>query len=99
MSGRSSGAARVKESAPDLSEAAGPRDGDVVIARDSGVQIRFTLRQTPGAAQLHTASRDEAIRIARGFAQQAIVDVWYTNSGSHELLEAYRPDAICLQTS
>jgi hypothetical protein len=94
MSGASSGTARMRESAPDLAGATRPRDGDVIVARDSLAQIRFTLRQIPGGVQLHTRSRDEAIRIARGFAQEVIVDVWYSSSGTYELLEAYRrPDA------
>jgi hypothetical protein len=94
MSSGSSGTARVRETVAGLADTARPRDGDVMIARDSTSQIRFTLRQIPGAVQLHAASRDEAIRIACDFAQKTIVDVWYTSSGTDQLLEAYRrPDA------
>jgi hypothetical protein len=35
--------------------------------------------------------KDEAIRLARSFAQRHAVDLWYSEDGTYELLEAFRP--------
>lgn len=68
-----------------------PRDDDVVVTRESRSPINFfAIRQLPGGVQLNAASRDQAIRLARGFAMKFSVDVWYTEDGSVGLLETYR---------
>jgi hypothetical protein len=71
-------------------DAARPRDGDVIVSRESGSGGKYSVRQVPGDVQFHAAVRDEAIRLARSFAQKATVDLWYSDDGSHKLLEAYR---------
>jgi hypothetical protein len=60
--------------------------------QESHFDSRYTVRQLPATVQRLTASsRDEAVRIARGFAQKHAVDLWYTQDGTYRLLEAYRP--------
>ena len=71
-------------------DAARPRDGDVIVDRDSGAGGKYTVRQVPGDVQLHSSVRDEAIRLARGFAIKAGVDLWYIDDGPQTLLETYR---------
>jgi hypothetical protein len=69
-----------------------PRSGDVVVVREKDSAIHFTVRQLPATVQqLGASSRDEAIRLARGFAQTQAVDLWYSEDGTYRLLEAYRP--------
>jgi hypothetical protein len=70
---------------------AGPHDGDVVVTRESRSEVRYSVRQHPGSAQFSAAVRDEAVRLARSFAQKHAVDVWYSENGTHRLLEVYRP--------
>lgn len=67
-----------------------PRDGDVVVTRESRSPIVFTIRQLPGDVQLSASSRDDALRLARGFAMQNAVDLWYSEGEALRLLEAYR---------
>lgn len=67
-----------------------PRDGDVIVSRESGAGGKYAIRQAPGDVQLHASVRDEAIRLARGFAVKAAVDLWYTDDGPHRLLESHR---------
>jgi hypothetical protein len=67
-----------------------PRDGDIVITRESRSPITFTIRQWPGDVQLSASTRDAAIRLARGFALKNAVDVWYSEGETLRLLEAYR---------
>ena len=81
----------VSESADPTSGAA-PRSGDVVVVREKDSTIRYTVRQLPATVQkLGASSRDEAIRLARGFAQSQGVDLWHSEHGTYRLLEAYRP--------
>ena len=68
----------------------GPQDGDVVVRREARSPICFSVRQLPVVVQLGTSSRDEALRLAREFAQEHAVDVWYDDEGTFRLLEAYR---------
>jgi hypothetical protein len=82
-------AARVSGPSPIATDAARPRDGDVIVSRDSGSRGPYSVRQAPGDVQFHAAVRDEAIRLARRFAQKATVGLWYSDDGSHKLLEAY----------
>jgi len=75
---------------PIATDAARPRDGDVIVSRVSGAGGTYSVRQAPGDVQFHAAVRDEAIRLGRSFAQNVTVDLWYSEDGSHKLLEAYR---------
>jgi hypothetical protein len=71
-----------------------PQDGDVVVTQESESEseVRYTVRQLPATAQqFGSSSREEAIRLARGFAQGHAVDLWYHEGGTFRLLEAYRP--------
>lgn len=67
-----------------------PQDGDVVVTRESRSPIVFTIRQLPGDVQLSASSRDDALRLARGFAMKNAVDLWYSEGETLRLLEAYR---------
>ena len=67
-----------------------PRDGDVIVSRESRPGGKYAVRQVPGDVQFHASVRDEAIRLARGFAVKAAVDLWYADDGAHRLLETYR---------
>ena len=67
-----------------------PRDGDIVMTRESKSGASFTIRQVPGVVQLSAFVRDEAIRLARGFARENNVNLWYCEAGTDRLLEAYR---------
>jgi hypothetical protein len=67
-----------------------PRDGDVIVSRESRPGGKYAVRQVPGDVQFHASLRDEAIRLARGFAVKAAVDLWYADDGAHRLLETYR---------
>jgi len=71
-------------------DAARPRDGDVVVSHESRSGQKYSVRQVPGDVQFHASVRDEAIRLARGFAVKAAVDLWYAADGAHRLLEGYR---------
>jgi hypothetical protein len=69
-----------------------PRSGDVLVVREKDSAIRYTVRQLPATVQqLGASSRDEAIRLARGFARRQGVDLWHSEDGTYRLLEAYRP--------
>jgi hypothetical protein len=73
-----------------MDKAVSPRDGDVMVTRESRSPIVFTIRQLPGDVQLSASSRDDAIRLARGFAMKNAVDLWYSDGETPRLLEAYR---------
>jgi hypothetical protein len=60
------------------------------VTCESNSAVRYTLRQFPGVAQTSASTRDEAVRLARSFAQKRAVDVWYAENGRYRLLEAYR---------
>jgi hypothetical protein len=93
VTSRSSRAARLNAPLPTASNAGWPRDGDVIVRRESAGGGKYTVRQAPGNVQLHASARDEAIRLARGFAIRAAVDLWYADDGPQRLLEAYRKES------
>ena len=70
-----------------------PQDGDVVVTREAHSPVHYTVRQLPGLVQFSAAVRDQAVRLARSFAQRYRIDVWYGEDGTYRLLEAYRPRA------
>ncbi len=74
-----------------LCERSLPRDGDVLVTREAQSRVHYTVHQLPGMIQFSSAERDEAVRLARTFAQKYAVDVWYSDGMTHRLLEAYRP--------
>jgi hypothetical protein len=71
-----------------------PQQGDVVVTREAHSRVHYTVRQLPGIVQFSAAVRDEAVRLARSFAQQYRVDIWYSEDGACRLLEAYRPRTL-----
>lgn len=71
-------------------DVARPRDGDVVITRESRLPRKFTVRQLPCSAQMSMTVREEAVHLARRFAQEHGVDIWYSNDEHQRLLERYR---------
>ncbi len=73
-----------------MDERAVPLDGDVLITRESMSRVIFTVRQLPGGVQFSAPSREEAIRLVRGFAAKNAVDLWYCEGGTYTLVEAYR---------
>jgi hypothetical protein len=83
----------VSGSSPIATDAARPRDGDVIVSREAGAGGKYTVRQVPGDVQLHASVRAEAVRLARGFAIKAAVDLWYVDDGPQRLLEAYRKES------
>jgi hypothetical protein len=68
----------------------GPLEGDVVVTGEADVSPRFTVRQFPGVAQIGASTREQAVRMARAFAQVHRRDLWYSEDGHLRLLEAYR---------
>jgi hypothetical protein len=86
----SSRAVRVSGPSPIPTDARQPREGDVIVSRESRPGGKYLVRQVPGDVQFHASVRAEAIRLARGFAVTAAVDVWYADDGAQRLLEAYR---------
>lgn len=79
-------------SAPTARDRSAPRDGDVIVARDARLGVRHTVRQHPVDVQFSASARDEALRLARGFAKVHAVDLWFSDNGSTRLLEVYRTD-------
>jgi hypothetical protein len=61
------------------------------VRRETHSRVHYTVRQLPGLVGFSAAVRDEAVRLARSFAQEHRVDVWYSEDGTYRLLEAYRP--------
>ena len=68
-----------------------PRDGDVVVTRESQSRVHYTIRQLPGIVQFSVGMHDEAVRLARGFGRRYRVDVWLSDARTYCLVEAHRP--------
>lgn len=68
-----------------------PRDGDVVVEYAPRVAAAYTLYQVPAPAQIATAVKSEAMRIAREFAEEISVNLWYRDAGGYTLVASYRP--------
>lgn len=75
---------------PEHADTARPQKGDVMITRESHLSSRYTIRQLPHNGQLSALSRDDAVLLARQFAQMNAVNVWYSDDTTLRLLEAYR---------
>jgi hypothetical protein len=71
--------------------AAFPQNGDIVVTREARSPVYYNVGQFPVAVQFSLSSRDEALHLARGFAEKHGVDVWYSENGTGRLLEGYRP--------
>lgn len=71
-----------------------PRNGDIVVSRETAALIQWTIRQVPDTARFGSSSRDEALRAARCFAQAHCVDVWCSDDGRLWLLDRHRPRSI-----
>ena len=63
---------------------------DVVVTQESRSSVTFTVRQLSGGVQFSAPSREEAIRLVRGFAAKNAVDLWYSEDGTDTLVDAYR---------
>lgn len=68
-----------------------PQDGDLVVTYETSAAPCYTVRQHPGDPQFSVAQREEAIRLACGFARQHGLDVWYVEHGVEQLLASFRP--------
>jgi hypothetical protein len=68
-----------------------PQDGDLVVVRVSGSDSPFSVHQVPGEAQFRAPTRNDAIQLARSFAQSHGVDLWYSDQTTCTLLERHRP--------
>ena len=69
-----------------------PQTGDVVVMREPGSPVRYSIRQLPADARVSTSSQELAIGLARMFAELQGVDVWGGEDHSTvRLLDAYRP--------
>ena len=69
----------------------GPQAGDVVVMREPGSPVRYSIRQLPADARVSTSSQDLAIGLARMFAELHEVDVWGgEDRHTLHLLDAYR---------
>jgi hypothetical protein len=64
----------------------------VVVKKDSKSAVTYTVRQVPGVVQFCAASRDEAVRLAHGFAVRNAVDLWSCEDRTYTLLEGHRRD-------
>lgn len=53
------------------------QDGDIVVTRVAGAPPRFAILRVPGTAQVSWASKQEALTLARGFAANCGVDLWF----------------------
>jgi hypothetical protein len=67
-----------------------PRDGDVVVSRESRPTVKFGVRRVPGVVQFTSVVRDDAVQVGRGFARKHAVDLWYCDGPASRLLERYR---------
>jgi hypothetical protein len=61
-----------------------------VVTREAASPPRYTVHQMPGVVQFGTQSREEAVLLARGFAREHAVDVWYKEGDACTALETYR---------
>ena len=67
-----------------------PRSGDLIVERTSAADGAFSVQQVPGGPQFRASTRNEALQLARWFAQTHAVDLWYAERGNYRLLERYR---------
>ena len=72
-----------------------PHDRDVVVMREPDSPVRYSIRQLAADARVSTSSREQAVGLARMFAELHGVDVWYGEDDAFRLLEVYRlrPDS------
>ncbi len=58
-----------------------PDNGDVVIRTGGpGAESSFVVRAVPGPDQYGCATRAEAVRLARSYAEHAGVSLWFAES-------------------
>lgn len=68
-----------------------PLPGDVVVSRIESSGERYLLSRHPGDGQFTFASYELAIRMARRFAEQHRVDVWFAaEPGALARIASYR---------
>jgi hypothetical protein len=71
-----------------------PQNGDIVIVHYPTSPIQWMVRQVPDPAQFGSSSRDQALQLARGYAQAHRLDLWCNDSAGVRLLEQHRPASI-----
>lgn len=71
-----------------------PQNGDVVVTREPGSPVRYSIRQFPAKAFVGTSARERALGLARMFAELYGVDAWGREEDAFRLLEAYRPRRV-----
>jgi len=74
-----------------VSRCVSPQSGDVVVMRERSSPVRYSIRQLPADARIRTSSQDQAVSLARMFAELHGVDVWGGEDHTFRLLEVYRP--------
>lgn len=55
---------------------ASPRDGDLVVARDTSRPGHFAISQVPGQPQFSLSSEHAALEVAEALGRSHGVDVW-----------------------
>ena len=72
-----------------------PLPGDVLVSRIHSSGERYQLSRVPGAGQFTFSTYETALRMARGFAMQHSVDVWYAaEPASPTRIASYRSPKI-----
>ena len=67
-----------------------PQNDDVVVVCAPGATPPFGVKQVPHAVQFGASTRDDAVQLARSFAQSRAVDLWCSDGGDCRLLERHR---------
>jgi hypothetical protein len=67
-----------------------PQEGDIVVTRTSDPIPRYTIRKIPGEPQILSRTWQQAVHMARRFAQQYRVDVWMAGGLGVRLIASYR---------
>jgi hypothetical protein len=66
------------------------KSGDLVVTRVPESASHYAVRQHPGAVQFTASPREEAIRLARGFARAHGVDAWISEDAGSSRIESGR---------
>ncbi len=69
-----------------------PKTGDVLIVeRHGNPSTRHVLSQVGGGPELSFTSRQRAEEVARAFAHDSLVDIWFGEGDECALVARYRP--------
>lgn len=69
-----------------------PSDGDVIVIPDAGRRGWYLVLCADGGAQVRCSAREEALTVARSFAEHANVDAWIRD-GFLACLARHRPNS------